>query len=121
MNSFKAYVFLFDAELMYFLVKKTTFVAFDIDQKVRFCKTNKAQYPANIGLWIISLIFYAEKELPQPHVLEALGLLKVNPRASRPFLKSTSIPARYKPCALFIKTLIPAILYSLSFFFLVET
>jgi len=61
MNSFKAYVFLFDAELMYFLVKKTTFVALGIDQKISFCKTNKAQYPANIGLWIISLIFMRRK------------------------------------------------------------
>lgn len=33
---------------------------------------------------------YAENEVPQPHVLVAFGLLKMNPRLSNPLLKSTS-------------------------------
>lgn len=50
---------------------------------------------------------YAEKLLPHPQVLVALGLLNVKPLASSPDLKSISIPARYRPCALFIKMRIP--------------
>ncbi len=40
---------------------------------------------------------YTANELPQPQVLEALGLVNTKPLASRPVLQSISIPTRYIP------------------------
>ena len=45
--------------------------------------------------FMLSNQFYTAKELPQPQVAEALGLLKMNPLASRPFFQSISIPNKY--------------------------
>ena len=49
--------------------------------------------------WIIAAesfeaftIYYTAKEVPQPHVLLALGLLKVKPLLFRPPCQSISIP-----------------------------
>ena len=39
---------------------------------------------------------YAENDVPQPHVSLALGLLNVNPLLFKPFMKSISIPNKYK-------------------------
>ena len=41
-----------------------------------------------------SLVFvdvYAEKDVPQPQVLDAFGLLKIKPLLSSPLLKSISV------------------------------
>ena len=45
--------------------------------------------------FMLSNQFYTANELPQPQVAEALGLLKMNPLASRPFFQSISIPNKY--------------------------
>jgi len=67
-----------------------------------------------VNIFMHLLLGYTENEVPQPQVLAALGLLNVNPLAFNPSWKSTCIPAKYKPCALCIKTRIPSMLYSWS-------
>ncbi len=42
------------------------------------------------------LVDYAEKLLPQPQVVEALGLSKTNPRPMTSSLKSIVVPLRYR-------------------------
>ncbi len=43
---------------------------------------------------VYKLLIYTAKEVPQPQLDEAFGLLKVNPRALSPCWKSISIPRR---------------------------
>src|SRR4026207_1861232 len=58
---------------------------------------------------------YTAKLVPQPQVLLALGFLNVKPLLFKPFIQSTSMPARYNSCALFIIHEIPSISNSRSF------
>ena len=39
--------------------------------------------------------FYAENDVPHPQVLDAFGLLKINPLLSKPLLKSISQSYKY--------------------------
>ena len=44
---------------------------------------------------LVFVEFYAEKDVPQPQVLLALGLLKIKPLLSNPLLKSISQSYNY--------------------------
>jgi len=59
----------------------------------------------------------AEKEVPQPQVSLALGLLKTNPLLLRPSSQSISIPRRYREWALSMKIRIPEKSYTVSLSF----
>ncbi len=83
--------------------------AYIIKSRLNFLKSSLDQLAKNDGSicydkgtthgspFVISFLLkfsYAEKLLPHPQVLVALGLLNVKPLASSPDLKSISIPAR---------------------------